>query len=107
MTRSVTVYGFGSAFAETGTARPLPNDLDLLIVHPGTDTASCQFAIFCKRRLVGSVDRLHITMLSEGEEQHCQFARTAQAVRIGTICEGQSERDLKALCAAISALANR
>jgi hypothetical protein len=101
VTRSITVYGFGSAFAEPGVDKPVTNDFDLLLVHPGTDATSCQFAIACKRRLSAFVDRAHITMLSDGEEQHCGFIRTAQAVPLGSIRADSVEVDVDALIAAM------
>lgn len=97
MTRSVTLYGFGSAFAEIGGANARANDLDLLIVHSGTDAASCQFAISCKRRLTKSVVRAHISMLADSEEAALQFIKAAQAVRLGAIREEYFDNDLKTL----------
>jgi len=84
----------------------VPNDIDLLIVHPDTDTASCQFAIVCKRRLSVSIDHVHITMLSDSEEQHCQFINTTQAVRLGTIQEQYIDDDLRLLQIALRMLAS-
>lgn len=93
MTRSVTVYGFGSTFGDTKA----PNDVDLLIVHEGIHPASCQLAIVCKRLLAESVARAHITMLSKDEEMHFQFIKTARAVFLGTIRESHIDGDLAAL----------
>ena len=95
--RSVTVYGFGSAFHDRTTA----NDVDLLIVHPSTDPASCQFAITCKQRLAGLIACVHITMLSNSEEKHCQFIKTARAVYLGSIHENCLDHDVVALVAKI------
>ena len=95
LTRSVTVYGFGSAFAKTGTAKIVANDVDLLILHQNVDLASCRFAIACKGYLQDSVTYAHITMLSNTEEQNCQFIKTAHAVRLGTIHEECIGGDLK------------
>ena len=103
MTRSVTIYGFGSAFGDPDAA----NDVDLLIVHHGTDQASCMMAIQCKRRLAASVARAHITMLSDVEEAHFQFIKTARAVCLGTIREGRIDGDLAALNAALPQLYER
>lgn len=100
MTCSVTVYGFGSAFGDTGAA----NDVDLLIVHHGTEPASCQFAIGCKRQLAGSVARAHITMLSDGEEAQLQFIKTARAVGLGTVREDHFDGDLTTLVASLPKL---
>lgn len=100
MTLSVTVYGFGSAFDDAKAAR----DVDLLVVHKGTDLASCQLAIACKRQLAESIERAHITMLSEAEEAHFDFIKTAQAVRLGTISEDHFEGDLTALDASLPVL---
>lgn len=100
MTRSVTVYGFGSAFDNKQAAY----DIDLLVVHQGTDLASCQLAIACKRRLAESIERAHITMLSNAEEAHFEFIRTAQAVCLGTIREDHFEDDLMVLDASLPVL---
>lgn len=100
MTRSVTVYGFGSAFGDTKTAI----DVDLLIVHHVTDSSSCQLAIACKRRLAESFATAHITMLSNVEEAHFQFIKTARAVSLGTIREARFDGDLAALKPAFSQL---
>lgn len=100
MTRSVTIYGFGSAFDNKKAAY----DIDLLVVHQGTDLASCQLAIACKRRLAQSIERAHITMLSNAEEVHFEFIRTAQAVCLGTIREDHFEGDLMVLDASLSVL---
>jgi len=93
VTRSVIVYGFGSAFRDKKAAL----DVDLLVVHQGTDPAACQLAIACKRRLAESVVRAHITMLSGAEEAHFEFIKTARAVCLGTIREYYFEGDLAAL----------
>ena len=99
MTQSVTVFGFGSAFNGKNTA----SDIDLLIVHQGTDLASCQFAIACKRRLAESIERAHITMLSNAEEAHFEFIKTAEAVCLGSIREDRFGGDLTALGASLLA----
>lgn len=101
MTRSVTVYGFGSAFGETAAA----NDLDLLIVHQGADCASCQLAIECKQRLSDRFARAHVTMLSDSEEKHFQFVKTAHAVYLGIVREDYIDSDVVALGAAYPQLA--
>lgn len=94
--RSVTVYGFGSAFGTADAAQ----DVDLLIVHNGTDQASCLMAIQCKRHVAASVARAHITMLSDVEEAHFHFVKTARAVCLGTIREGHITGDLVTLSSA-------
>lgn len=98
MTPSVAVYGFGSAFGEKAE----PNDIDLLIIHPRTDAASCRFAIQCKNHLVRHVEHAHLTMLSASEAKHFGILKTARAVLIGTIrCdnwEEDSERLLAEVC---------
>lgn len=93
MTRTVTLYGFGSAFSDVKTAK----DVDLLIVHSGTDPKSCRFAIDCKQLLIESVASLHITMLATIEEAYFQFIKKAQAVCLGTVREGNLDDDLAAL----------
>jgi len=103
VTHSVTIYGFGSAFDDAKA----PRDVDLLIVHQGTDLASCQLAIECKRRLAESIDRAHITMLSEAEEAHFEFIKTARAVRLGAIREDYFNVDLTALDAELHKLGAR
>jgi len=100
VTRSVTVYGFGSAFDNKKAAY----DIDLLVVHQGTDLASCQLAIACKRRLAESIERAHITMLSDVEEAHFEFIRTAQAVCLGSIREDHFEDHLMPLDASLPVL---
>lgn len=100
MTRFVTVYGFGSAFGEARAA----NDIDLLIVHQGLDPEACQLAIACKRQLIDSVPRAHITMLADREETHLQFIKTARAVILGTIREEYFDGDLVTLRAALPQL---
>ncbi|QIE57558.1 hypothetical protein G5B40_20165 [Pikeienuella piscinae] len=106
VTRSVAVYGFGSAFAKIGTPKIVANDVDLLILHQGVNLDSCRFAIACKRYLQDSVTYAHITMLSNTEEKHCQFIKTAQAVRLGTIHEACIGGDLKLLQRALRLLAS-
>ena len=103
MTRSVTIYGFGSAFDNKKTAY----DIDLLVVHQGTDLASCQLAIACKRRLAESIERAHITMLSEAEEAHFGFLKTARAEGLGAIREDYFDVDLTALDAVLHKLSAR
>lgn len=93
MTVGVTVYGFGSAFADIAE----PNDIDLLIVHPDTDPVSCGLAIACKRRLVEHIARAHVTMLSASEAAHFQFIRTARAFCLGTVRNVQLDEDLTAV----------
>lgn len=105
MTRHITVYGFGSAFAKMGAATKRAHDIDLLIVHPGTDAESCQFAIACKRYLQDSITYADITMLSNAEEQYCQFIKTAQAVYLGTIHKENIGDDLELLQKAVRLLA--
>ncbi|WP_422001701.1 hypothetical protein [Roseovarius mucosus] len=104
MTLGVTVYGFGSAFVAHDENERIAQDVDLLIVHPGTHADSCQFAIACKRRLAACVTGAHITMLSDGEEQHCQFIRTTRAVRLGSIRADHIADDLRTLSAAMPIL---
>jgi len=103
VTRSVTVYGFGSAFVDAKAAR----DVDLLIVHQRTDLASCQLAIACKRRLAESIERAHITMLSEAEEAHFGFLKTARAEGLGAIREAYFDVALTALDAVLHKLSAR
>ncbi|MFB2596129.1 hypothetical protein ACEYYB_14965 [Paracoccus sp. p4-l81] len=103
MTHSVTIYGFGSAFDNKKAAY----DIDLLVVHQGTDLASCQLAIECKRRLTESIERAHITMLSEAEEAHFGFIKTARALRLGAIREDCFDVDLTALDAVLHKLGAR
>jgi len=93
MTRTATVYGFGSAYGRMDAG----NDVDLLIVHENTDRASCKLAIRCKRQLSDHIRNAHITMLSKGEEAHFEFIRRAQAVPIGDIRESHIDADLAAL----------
>lgn len=107
MTLGVTVYGFGSAFVAHDESKTIASDVDLLIVHPGTHAKSCKFAIACKRRLAACVAGAHITMLSDGEEQHCQFIRTTRAVRLGTIRADHFVADLRTLSVAIPILGKR
>lgn len=92
MTRSITVYGFGSAFQNKNAAF----DVDLLVVHQGADLASCRLAIAGKRRLAQAIARAHITMLSDSEEAYFEFIKKARAVYLGTIREDQLESDLTA-----------
>lgn len=107
MTLGVTVYGFGSAFVAHDETKTISQDVDLLIVHPGTDAESCQFAIACKRKIAASIDGAHITMLSENEEQDCRFIRTAWAVRLGSIRADHMADDLRTLSAAMPMLSKR
>ncbi|WP_326525552.1 hypothetical protein [Sphingomonas sp.] len=93
MTLGVEVYGFGSAFAHGAD----PNDIDLLIVHPDTDPASCKLAIACKRGLVEHLSRAHVTMLSASEAAHFQFIRTARAFCLQAVRNRQMEQDLAAI----------
>ncbi len=98
------IYGFGSAFVAHDGNETIAQDVDLLIVHPSTHDASCQFAILCKRRLAACVAGAHITMLSAGEEQHYQFIRTARAVRLGAIRADHIADDLRTICTAVPIL---
>lgn len=107
MTHEVTVYGFGSAFVTNGATKKAAQDVDLLIVHSGTDVETCRFAIACKRRLAASITGAHITMLSDGEEKHCQFIRTARAERLGSIRADHISDDLRTIGAAIPILGKR
>lgn len=102
LTHSVDVYGFGSTFAQKEASKAAANDVDLLILHQGIDLASCRFAIECKRHLQNSITRTHITMLSNTEERHCQFIKTAQAVRLGTVREGCIGSDVVLLQLAVA-----
>ncbi|WP_380996841.1 hypothetical protein [Sedimentitalea sp. HM32M-2] len=95
---SVTVYGFGSAFATTDSAKKVANDVDLLIVHQNTGHASCKLAIDCKRLLVENISHAHVTMLSEGEEALLLFIKTANATPIGTVRADLFHSDLELLC---------
>lgn len=107
MTLGVTVYGFGSAFVAHDETKTIRQDIDLLIVHPGTDAESCQFAITCKRKIAASIAGANITMLSDGEEQHCQFIRTARAMCLGSIRANHIADDLRTLSAAMPILGKR
>lgn len=93
MTRSVTVYGFGSAFADV----PAADDVDLLIIHPDTDAGSYELAIRCKHRLAEQIARAHVTMLSTSEEAHFQFIKRARALGLGTVRKSHLEKDSEAL----------
>ncbi|WP_226636219.1 hypothetical protein [Novosphingobium profundi] len=104
MKLDVTVFGFGSAFVVHDGSETSAQDVDLLIVHPSTHVASCQFAIVCKRRLAACIANAHITMLSAGEEQHFQFIRTARAVRLGAIRADHITDDLRTISAAVPIL---
>ena len=90
MTVGAMVYGFGSAFASFGE----PNDVDLLIIHPGIDPESCELAIACKQRLLEHIAYAHVTMLSASEATHFQFIQTAQAFCLGTVWNVHLEEDL-------------
>lgn len=107
MTLGVTVYGFGSAFVAHDETKTIAQDVDLLIVHAGTDAESCQFAIACKRRLAAYIAGAHITMLSDGEEQYCQFIRRTRAVRLGSIRADHIAYDLRTLSDAMPILGKR
>lgn len=93
---SVTVYGFGSYFTDGATA----NDVDLLIIYPGTDATSCELAIQCKHRLTEHIACAHVTMLSVSEEAHFQFIKRARAVCLGAMRKSLDE-DFEALLAAV------
>lgn len=97
MTRSITVYGFGSAF----NSDKVPYDIDLLILHQDSDLATCKLAITCKNGLAKSINRTHVTMLSEAEEKHFQFIKAARAVRLGIIRESHFNADLKLISVAV------
>jgi hypothetical protein len=100
----VMVYGFGSAFVVHDGSETSAQDVDLLIVHPSTYAASCQFAIVCKQQLAACIANAHITMLSAGEEQHFQFIRTARAVRLGAIRANHITDDLRTINATMPIL---
>ncbi|MDH6234923.1 2-phosphoglycerate kinase [Mesorhizobium soli] len=93
VTRSVTVYGFGSAFADVAAA----NDVDLLIIHPETNAASCELAIRCKHHLAEHIARVHVTMLSASEEAHFQFIKRARALGLGIVRNSHLQKDFEAL----------
>lgn len=101
MKLDLMVFGFGSAFVVHDGSETSAKDVDLLIVHPSTHAASCQFAIVCKRRLAACIANAHITMLSAGEEQHFQFVRAARAVRLGAIRPDHITDDLRTISAAV------
>lgn len=100
----VTVYGFGSAFVGHDRNKALAQDVDLLIVHPSTHAASCQFAIMCKRQLAACITGAHITMLSNDEEQYLEFVRRAQGMRLGKIRADHMADDLRSIRAAVPTL---
>lgn len=104
MKLDVMVYGFGSAFVVHDGSETSAQDVDLLIVHPSTHAASCQFAIVCKRRLAACIANAHITILSAGEEQHFQFIRTARAVCLGALRVDHITDDLRTIGAAVPIL---
>ena len=93
VTHSVTVYGFGSAFAGFATA----DDIDLLIIHPDNEAASRKLAIQCKHCLAEHIARADVTMLSASEEAHFQFIRRARALSLGTVRKGHMDVDFESL----------
>jgi peroxiredoxin len=76
------IYGFGSFFSKEKSAS---HDIDLLIVHQEINTASCQFAIYCKQQLKKLIAMSDITILSNSEEKEFDFVRIANALKIGEI----------------------
>ena len=92
--RHVSVFGFGSFFLNRNSS----NDIDLLLVHEDTSINSCVFALKCKKRLKQTVKPLHITVLSQKEEQGFNFVATAKAKLLGTIRNGYFEKDISTLC---------
>lgn len=93
MTHSLTVYGFGSAFGDCAEV----NDIDLMIVHSNSSPASCQLAIQCRRRILESVARAHVTMLSESEAEHFEVIKTSQAIKLGSMRNVNFDRDFSVL----------
>lgn len=79
--RSVTIYGFGSAFNGADRA----SDVDLLIIHDGNDAGSCQLAIQCLRILTSRISNAHVTKLSSKEEAEFGFRETSSAIRLGIV----------------------
>ena len=104
---NVTVYGFGSAFVKTDSAKKVANDVDLLVVHDETGPASCKLAIESKRRLIETVPHAHVTMLSEGEEIFLQFIQTANATRIGSVRADLFQNDLQVICGDLAIMVGR
>nr|WP_162623900.1 hypothetical protein [Paracoccus saliphilus] len=90
MSRS-SIFGFGSFFKEENAF----NDVDLLIVHEDSSAASCRLAILCKKRLVELMDRAHVTMLSEKEEQQLDFIQKSGAVEIGQVVDLTAEAEIE------------
>ena len=91
MTESVQIYGFGSRFYGKAPA----NDVDLLIVHSDVGSASCHFAIYCKRLLSAAVPDADITMLSKNEEADLRFITQSCAMLLGHVCSGTVKEDVE------------
>lgn len=92
-----SIFGFGSFFrGEDGF-----NDVDLLIVHEDSSASSCELAILCKKKLVQLIDRVHVTMLSEKEEQQLHFIQKSSAVELGQVDELTVETDIERIVAGL------
>lgn len=91
---SVKVFGFGSFFLRRADAR----DIDLLVVHENTSSASCRFALKCRRELARLVHDAHVTLLAESEEIEKGFVQKSQARLLGCIAESNLASDIEELC---------
>lgn len=86
----LSIYGFGSFFNKRSDYK----DIDILIIHQSTSYQSCQFAIWCKKRLHELISELDITILSESEEHQLSFIIKSKAVSIGKIDENSALYDI-------------
>jgi hypothetical protein len=99
----VTIYGFGSYFAgATG-----PADIDLLIVHRTSSSASCGFAIESKNRICATIAGAHITMLSEQEEKQLKFIKSSGAKPIGILRQQSFRSDIDFIFQRINTLSGK
>lgn len=77
----LSIHGFGSFFNNQSEFK----DIDILIIHQCKSYQSCQFAIWCKKRLLELIPELDITILSEAEDRQLSFIEKSKAVLIGII----------------------
>ena len=81
--QTTNLYGFGSYF-EIGEDY---SDVDLLIVHQNSGRDSCEFAIKCKLWLASQISKVHISLLTQTEEQELRMILKSGSRFLGTIVE--------------------
>lgn len=98
MNEALTVFGFGSFFADRFRAR----DINLLLLHQSGSRQSCEFAVSCKTALLEAFPTADVVMLSEPEADSSQFILRSGAVPLGNVSLENLDADLQAVVRQIS-----